>query len=81
MQAVWQRAKGGHHQFLLVAGEPGIGKTQLALEFARPCGAEGSTVLLGYSDEENLVPYQTFRRVSKLVFPQLPSGRTPGSTG
>jgi len=60
MQAVWQRAKGGHHQFLLVAGEPGIGKTQLALEFARPCGTEGSTVLLGYSDEENLVPYQPF---------------------
>src|SRR5438094_680744 len=53
MQDVWQRAKSGHHQLLLVAGEPGIGKTRLSLEFARRCGAEGSTVLVGYNDEEN----------------------------
>jgi DNA-binding winged helix-turn-helix (wHTH) protein/tetratricopeptide (TPR) repeat protein len=60
MEDVWQRAKGGHHQLLLVTGEPGIGKTRLALEFARRRGAEGSTVLVGYNDEENLVPYQPF---------------------
>jgi DNA-binding winged helix-turn-helix (wHTH) protein/tetratricopeptide (TPR) repeat protein len=60
MQDVWQRAKGGRHQLLLIAGEPGIGKTRLSLEFARSRGAEGSTVLIGYSDEENLVPYQPF---------------------
>ena len=57
---VWRRAKGGCHQLLLVAGEPGVGKTRLSLEFARSLGAEGSTVLLGYSDEEHLVPYQPF---------------------
>jgi len=60
MQDMWQRAKGGRPQLLLIAGEPGIGKTRLALEFARSRGAEGSTVLIGYSDEENLVPYQPF---------------------
>src|SRR5262249_17315814 len=60
MQQLWQRAKDGRHQLLLVAGEPGIGKTRLALEFARGRGAEGSTVLVGCSDEENLVPYQPF---------------------
>jgi serine/threonine protein kinase/tetratricopeptide (TPR) repeat protein len=60
MQDAWQRAKSGRHQLLLVAGEPGIGKSRLSLEFARRRGAEGSTVLLGYSDEENLVPYQPF---------------------
>jgi DNA-binding winged helix-turn-helix (wHTH) protein len=60
MQDVWQRAKGGRYQLLLVAGEPGIGKTRLSLEFARSRGAEGSTVLVGRSDEENLVPYQPF---------------------
>jgi DNA-binding winged helix-turn-helix (wHTH) protein len=60
MQEVWQRTKGGRHQLLLVAGEPGIGKTRLSLEFARGKGAEGSTVLVGSSDEENLVPYQPF---------------------
>jgi DNA-binding winged helix-turn-helix (wHTH) protein/tetratricopeptide (TPR) repeat protein len=60
MQDVWGRAKGGRHQLLLVAGEPGIGKTRLALEFARGCAADGSVVLAGYSDEETLVPYQPF---------------------
>ncbi len=60
MRDVWQRAKGGRPQLLLVAGEPGIGKTRLSLEFARSCGAEGSNVLIGYNDEENLVPYQPF---------------------
>jgi hypothetical protein len=60
MLDVWQRAKSGRHQLLLVAGEPGIGKTRLSLEFACRRGTEGSTVLLGYSDEENLVPYQPF---------------------
>ena len=60
MQDVWQRAIGGRYQLLLVAGEPGIGKTRLSLEFARSRGAEGSTILIGRSDEENLVPYQPF---------------------
>ena len=30
MQDLWQRAKSGQHQLLLIAGEPGIGKTRLA---------------------------------------------------
>src|SRR5438477_5881515 len=60
MEDVWQRASAGHHQLLLLAGEPGIGKTRLSLEFARRRAAEGTTVLVGYSDEENLVPYQPF---------------------
>jgi len=60
MGEVWERAKGGRHQLLLIAGEPGIGKTRLSLEFARGRGAEGATVLVGSSDEENLVPYQPF---------------------
>jgi DNA-binding winged helix-turn-helix (wHTH) protein/tetratricopeptide (TPR) repeat protein len=59
MHDVWQRAK-GDHQLLLIAGEPGIGKTRLSLEFARSRGAEGNTVLIGCSDEEHLVPYQPF---------------------
>jgi DNA-binding winged helix-turn-helix (wHTH) protein/tetratricopeptide (TPR) repeat protein len=60
MEDLWQRAKSGRHHLLLVAGEPGIGKTRLSLEFARKRASEASTVLLGYSDEENLVPYQPF---------------------
>jgi len=60
MHFVWQQATLGRQQLLLVAGEPGIGKTRLALEFARARGAEGATILVGCSDEETLVPYQPF---------------------
>jgi DNA-binding winged helix-turn-helix (wHTH) protein/tetratricopeptide (TPR) repeat protein len=60
MQDVWQRATNGRRQLLLIAGEPGIGKTRLSLEFARARGGEGAIVLAGCSDEEALVPYQPF---------------------
>jgi DNA-binding winged helix-turn-helix (wHTH) protein/tetratricopeptide (TPR) repeat protein len=57
---VWRRALAGRPQLLLVAGEPGIGKTRLAVEFARARHAEATAVLMGCSDEEALVPYQPF---------------------
>ena len=57
---VWKRAKLGRRQLLLMAGEPGIGKTRLSLEFARTCADEHATVLVGRCDEEALVPYQPF---------------------
>jgi DNA-binding winged helix-turn-helix (wHTH) protein/tetratricopeptide (TPR) repeat protein len=60
MLDVWERARSGQHQLLLIGGEPGIGKTRLSFEFGRRRTAEGSTVLVGSSDEENLVPYQPF---------------------
>jgi serine/threonine protein kinase/tetratricopeptide (TPR) repeat protein len=56
----WTRAKEGRRQLLLLAGEPGIGKTRLLLEFARTCADEHGTVLVGRCDEETLVPYQPF---------------------
>ena len=57
---IWTRSKNGRRQALLLSGEPGIGKTRLALEFAHDCAEEGATVLVGRSDEEALVPYQPF---------------------
>jgi serine/threonine protein kinase len=60
MSSVWERAKGGQRQVILLGGEPGIGKTRLSMEFARQRIAEGATVLVGRSEEEGLVPYQSF---------------------
>jgi serine/threonine protein kinase len=57
---IWTRSKNGRRQALLLSGEPGIGKTRLALEFAHECAEEGATVLVGRSDEEAMVPYQPF---------------------
>jgi tetratricopeptide (TPR) repeat protein/predicted Ser/Thr protein kinase len=56
----WDQARAGRRHLLLLAGEPGIGKTRLATEFARQCAAQQATVLAGRSDEEALVPYQPF---------------------
>jgi len=45
---------------VLISGEPGMGKTRLAAEFARRAHDGGATVLLGRCDEEIGLPYQPF---------------------
>jgi predicted Ser/Thr protein kinase len=58
MTRAWDLAKTGRRQVLLLAGEPGLGKTRLSMEFARRCADAGATILVGRSDEEALLPYQ-----------------------
>ena len=58
LQACWKRAAAGERQFVVVTGEPGIGKTRLASELARALHAAGATVLYGRSDPGSFVPYQ-----------------------
>jgi DNA-binding SARP family transcriptional activator/tetratricopeptide (TPR) repeat protein len=45
---------------LLLAGDPGVGKTRLLAETAVRAFASGSIVLAGRAPEETLVPYQPF---------------------
>ena len=56
----WASAKEGALRLVLLAGEPGIGKTRLATEAALEAHVDGATVLFGRCDEEALVPYQPF---------------------
>jgi DNA-binding SARP family transcriptional activator len=56
----YAHAKAGARQFVVLSGEPGIGKTRLASEFAHEAHADGAIVLYGRSDVETLVPYQPF---------------------
>jgi class 3 adenylate cyclase/tetratricopeptide (TPR) repeat protein len=58
--ACFDRAAGGVRQVALLGGEPGIGKTRLAIEIARRAHEDGAIVLYGRSDEELGVPYQPF---------------------
>jgi class 3 adenylate cyclase len=56
----WKEAVGGERRAVLVAGEPGIGKTRLVSETARVVHEDGGVVLYGRCDEELGLPYQPF---------------------
>jgi DNA-binding SARP family transcriptional activator len=60
LQERYALAEAGKRQFVLLCGEPGIGKTRLASEFARDAYRQDAIVLYGRSDPEALVPYQPF---------------------
>ena len=56
----WKQASTGSRRAVLVAGEPGIGKTRLAAELGRAVDIDGGFVLLGRCDDGLGVPYQPF---------------------
>lgn len=53
-------AAAGSPQFVVIAGEAGIGKTRLAAEFCRRAHGDGATILFGRCFEESPVSYQPF---------------------
>ena len=67
--AAWRRARAGDRKLVLVAGEPGIGKTRLAAEAAASAHDDGALVLHGRCDPEAVFPYQPFAQA-------LPPGTT-----
>ena len=60
LRQLWDDGRGSGCSLVFLGGEPGIGKTRLAVELARALHGEGVTVLFGRCDEEMLVPYQPF---------------------
>jgi class 3 adenylate cyclase/tetratricopeptide (TPR) repeat protein len=54
----WREVTGGRESLVLMAGEPGIGKTRLASQHAFAAHAAGATVLYGAVDEGVGLPYQ-----------------------
>jgi DNA-binding SARP family transcriptional activator len=74
----WELARAGERQFVLLAGEPGIGKTRLASELGRDLHNGGATVLYGRSDPDALVPYQPLiGALGQYVGPSLMAGLAP----
>jgi DNA-binding SARP family transcriptional activator len=56
--AQWHAACRGEPRLAIVKGEPGIGKTRIAAEFAERCYRGGTTVLWGRCIEEAGVPFE-----------------------
>ena len=54
-------------RLVLLAGEPGVGKTRLALRFAGEALDGGATVLLGRCSEDPLAPFEPFTEVLRHV--------------
>lgn len=58
---LWDEAAAGRRQLVLVGGDPGMGKTRLATEFARRVhDGVGAGVLYGRADEHGSLSYQPF---------------------
>ncbi len=60
VRAAGSAESGGGRGIVLLAGDPGIGKTRLLAELARSAHESGAVVLAGRSPAETLVPYQPF---------------------
>ena len=60
LRAALSDALGGHGRLVLVAGEPGIGKSRLCSELAAEAGEAGMTVMLGHCSEQEAVPLLPF---------------------
>src|SRR5690349_22010385 len=56
LRAALRQAAAGDGRLVLVAGEPGIGKTELARAFARAAAAGGALVLWGSAWEDGGAP-------------------------
>jgi class 3 adenylate cyclase/tetratricopeptide (TPR) repeat protein len=70
----WKRAVAGERRLVLVAGEPGIGKTRIASELAAEAHADGGVVLYGRCDPEGQIPYQPFLEALRSYIAQCPEG-------
>lgn len=58
--SAWERVRDGAHQFVLISGEAGIGKSRLASEFARTVWKDGAAVLYGRCDPDREGPFEAF---------------------
>ena len=60
LRRAWDATAKDGVRVMLLAGEPGVGKTRLAAELAGQVHGEGATVLVGRCDEDLGVPFQLF---------------------
>ncbi|WP_442387489.1 BTAD domain-containing putative transcriptional regulator [Mycobacterium sp.] len=79
--SAWQTALTGATNAVLIAGEPGVGKTRLAGEWSRQAYDQGALVIYGRCDEDLGAPYQPFAEALRALVPCLGTNRLRGLRG
>ncbi len=79
--SAWQTTLAAGTHAVLIAGEPGVGKTRLAGEWSRQAYEEGAVVLYGRCDEDLGAPYQPFAEALRSLMPCLGTNRLRGLRG
>ncbi|OQZ91861.1 hypothetical protein BST11_06675 [Mycobacterium alsense] len=79
--SAWQTALSGGLLAVLIAGEPGVGKTRLAGEWSRRAFEQGAIVLYGRCDEDLGAPYQPFAEALRALVPCVGPDRLRGLRG
>jgi DNA-binding SARP family transcriptional activator len=79
--SAWQTALAGGTNAVLIAGEPGVGKTRLAGEWSRQVYDQGALVIYGRCDEDLGAPYQPFAEALRALVPCLGSSGLRGLRG
>lgn len=81
LDTAWKRAAAGDRTVVVLVGEPGIGKTRLAVSFAGERHEAGALVLFGRCDEGLTVPYQPFVEALRHYAQHSPEHRLIESLG
>ncbi|OBF12263.1 hypothetical protein A5730_05190 [Mycobacterium sp. ACS4054] len=81
LSAAWHTALAGGTNAMLIAGEPGVGKTRLAGEWSRQAYDQGALVIYGRCDEDLGAPYQPFAEALRSLVPCLGAGALRGLRG
>lgn len=79
--ADWHQTVLAGTRAVLIAGEPGVGKTRLAGEWGRQAYDQGAVVLYGRSDEDLGAPYQPFAEALRTLVPCVGTSRLRGLRG
>ncbi len=71
LETVWAAVEADQRKVVFVGGEPGVGKTRLAVEVAAALRAHGATVLWGSCREEFNTPYRPFVAILEQALEQM----------
>jgi len=70
----WKRAQVDGTTVVLLAGEPGIGKTRIASEVARQAHEDGALVVLGRCDEHVPAPHAPWNELLRFLLANVDDG-------